>query len=101
MAHVMVSYKREDEPRVARLVRALRANGLEIRRRLAAADPTNAALQQLILRAMTRSARVYGSSVSWQEVAAQYLRIKQAHQLTPGDEKVALALHAHGFDVDR
>jgi tetratricopeptide (TPR) repeat protein len=74
---------------------------LEIRRRLAAADPTNAALQQLILRAMTRSARVYGSSVSWQEVAAQYLRIKQAHQLTPGDEKVALALHAHGFDVDR
>ena len=30
MAHVMVSYKREDEPRVAVLVRALRANGLEI-----------------------------------------------------------------------
>ncbi|HEX3919199.1 MAG TPA: toll/interleukin-1 receptor domain-containing protein [Caulobacteraceae bacterium] len=30
MPHVMVSYKREDEPRVAVLVRALRANGLEI-----------------------------------------------------------------------
>jgi hypothetical protein len=30
MAHVMVSYKREDEPRVAMLVRALRANGLDI-----------------------------------------------------------------------
>jgi hypothetical protein len=30
MAHVMVSYKREDEPRVAVLVRALRANGLEV-----------------------------------------------------------------------
>ena len=30
MAHVMVSYKREDEPRIARLVRALRANGLEV-----------------------------------------------------------------------
>jgi len=30
MSHVMVSYKREDEPRVAVLVRALRANGLEI-----------------------------------------------------------------------
>ena len=30
MAHVMVSYKREDEPRVAPLVRALRANGLEV-----------------------------------------------------------------------
>ena len=30
MSHVMVSYKREDEPRVAVLVRALRANGLEV-----------------------------------------------------------------------
>ena len=30
MAHVMVSYKREDEPRVAVLVRALRASGLEV-----------------------------------------------------------------------
>jgi len=30
MAHVMVSYKREDEPRVAVLVRALRAHGLEV-----------------------------------------------------------------------
>jgi TIR domain len=30
MSHVMVSYKREDEPRVALLVRALRANGLEV-----------------------------------------------------------------------
>ena len=30
MAHVMVSYKREDEPRVAVLIRALRANGLEV-----------------------------------------------------------------------
>jgi hypothetical protein len=30
MSHVMVSYKREDEPRVAVLARALRANGLEV-----------------------------------------------------------------------
>ncbi len=30
MAHVMVSYKREDERRVALLVRALQANGLEV-----------------------------------------------------------------------
>ncbi len=30
MTHVMVSYKREDEPRVAALVRALRQNGLEV-----------------------------------------------------------------------
>ena len=30
MSHVLVSYKREDEPRVAVLVRALRANGLEV-----------------------------------------------------------------------
>jgi len=74
---------------------------LAIRRRLAAVDPTNAALQQLILRAMTRSARVYGSSVGWQDVAAQYLRIQQAHQLTPGDEKIREALHAHGISVDR
>jgi hypothetical protein len=50
---------------------------------------------------MTRSARVYGSSVGWQDVAAQYLRIQQAHQLTPGDEKIREALHAHGISVDR
>jgi hypothetical protein len=30
MKHVLVSYKREDEPRVARLVRALQRNGLNI-----------------------------------------------------------------------
>ncbi|HUO11667.1 MAG TPA: toll/interleukin-1 receptor domain-containing protein [Caulobacteraceae bacterium] len=30
MSHVMVSYKRQDEPRVALLVRALRANGLDV-----------------------------------------------------------------------
>src|SRR5580704_19347936 len=30
MPHVMVSYKREDEPRVAQLVRALRSHGLEV-----------------------------------------------------------------------
>jgi len=30
MQHVLVSYKREDEPRVARLVRALQRNGLDI-----------------------------------------------------------------------
>jgi hypothetical protein len=30
MSHVMVSYKRQDEPRVAVLVRALRASGLEV-----------------------------------------------------------------------
>ena len=70
---------------------------LAIRRRLAAADPTNAGMQQLILRAMTRSARVYGASVSWAQVAAQYERIAQARQLTPGDEKVLEALRAHGF----
>jgi tetratricopeptide (TPR) repeat protein len=74
---------------------------LAIRRRLADADPTNAGMQQLILRAMTRSARVFGSSVSWSQVAAQYERIEQAHQLTPGDEKVLEALHAHGFSEGR
>ena len=30
MKHVMVSYKREDEPRVARLVRALMQHGLTL-----------------------------------------------------------------------
>ena len=30
MAHVLISYKREDEVRVARLVKALQANGLEV-----------------------------------------------------------------------
>ena len=70
---------------------------LAIRRQLADADPTNAALQQLILRAMARSARVAGSSVSWRDVAVQYQRIEQAHQLTPGDEKVLQALRFHGF----
>ncbi|HEY2709358.1 MAG TPA: tetratricopeptide repeat protein [Caulobacteraceae bacterium] len=73
---------------------------LAIRRKLAAADPTNAAMQQLILRAMTRSARVSGSSVSWPDVAAQYLRIEKAHQLTPGDEKILDALRMHGLAAD-
>jgi len=68
---------------------------LAIRRRLAAADPTNAAMQQLILRALARFARVGGSS--WQDVAAQYLRIEKAGQLTPGDEKVLGALRLHGL----
>lgn len=30
MSHVLVSYKREDEPRIARLVQALQAHGLEV-----------------------------------------------------------------------
>ncbi|HLY80529.1 MAG TPA: tetratricopeptide repeat protein, partial [Caulobacteraceae bacterium] len=72
---------------------------LAIRRRLAEADPTNAGLQQLILRAMARSARVFGSSVSWPDVATQYSRIEKAHQLTPGDEKVLQALRYHGFSA--
>ena len=72
---------------------------LAIRRRLAAADPTNAAMQQLILRAMARAARISGSSVSWQDVAAQYQRIEKARQLTPGDEKVLQALRFHGFST--
>ena len=71
---------------------------LAIRRQLADADPTNAALQQLILRALTRSsAGIRGQREGWRRSAAKYERIEQAHQLTPGDEKVLEALHAHGF----
>jgi tetratricopeptide (TPR) repeat protein len=70
---------------------------LAIREKLAAADPTNAALQQLILRAMARLARSYGPNGDWAPVAKQYRKIKDAGQLTPGDEKILDALRAHGL----
>jgi tetratricopeptide (TPR) repeat protein len=69
---------------------------LDIRVKLGAADPTNAAVQQLILRAMTRLARIPNGGVAWDQVAAQYRKIKDAGQLVPGDDKVLEALRAHG-----
>ena len=56
------------------------AQSLAIRERLAAADPTNAALQQLILRVMARSARIPASAANWSDVAVQYRKIKAAGQ---------------------
>jgi tetratricopeptide (TPR) repeat protein len=73
------------------------AASLAIREKLAAADPTNAALQQLILRAMARLARSYGANGDWAPVAKQYRKIRDAGQLTPGDEKILDALRAHGL----
>ncbi len=73
------------------------AASLAIRQKLGAADPTNAAMQQLILRAMARLARSSGFQADWGQVAAQYRKIKDAGQLTPGDEKVFDALRAHGL----
>jgi hypothetical protein len=71
------------------------AASLAIRQKLGAADPTNAEMQQLILRAMARLARVSGFNADWAQVAAQYRKIRDAHQLTAGDDKVLDALRAH------
>ena len=68
---------------------------LAIRQRLAAADPTDAQLQQLILRAMARLAKIGGGSVGWRDVAVQYAKIKAAGQLTPNDERIHRALQAY------
>jgi tetratricopeptide (TPR) repeat protein len=75
--------------------RADYAQCLAIRQKLAAADPTNAATQQLILRAMARLAKASGGG--WDQVAAQYRKIKTAGQLTPGDDRILDALRAHGL----
>jgi tetratricopeptide (TPR) repeat protein len=71
------------------------AASVAIRQRLAAADPTNAGMQQLLLRGLARLSRTTGAG--WQDVAAQYRKIKAAGQLTPGDDKVLDALRAHGL----
>jgi len=79
--------------------RAAYEKSLDIRVQLATADPTNAPMQQLILRGMTRLAKIGGTGVTWRDVAAQYVSIKQAGHLTPGDEVVREALRAHGLAV--
>jgi len=79
--------------------RAAYEKSLDIRVQLATADPTNAPMQQLILRGMTRLAKIGGSGITWRDVANQYVSIKQAGHLTPGDEMVRDALRAHGLVV--
>jgi tetratricopeptide (TPR) repeat protein len=68
---------------------------LSIRKKLGAADPTDAEIQDYVLITLWRLARLPGGDVAWPEVAAQYQSIKQAGHLAEDDEKVLASLREH------
>ncbi len=65
--------------------RPLMAEGLAVRRRLAAANPTDAELQRDLAMSLRVLARVEGSGVSWRDVAAQLAAMDHAGLLAPAD----------------
>ncbi len=77
--------------------RAAYQQSLALRQQLAVVDPTNADLQQLILRTMTRLASAGDPNVGWSQVADQYRAIKAAGHLNEGDQRVLEALQKRGL----